>query len=74
MQRSGVTAFSALRLAAQSYYGKTGCLIEPSAKQPNWRAVLPNPRRYKPNGTSRYVEKQSGADLSDYGAQRNCNS
>jgi len=22
-------------------------------------AVLPNPRRYKPNGTSRYVEGQS---------------
>jgi monofunctional biosynthetic peptidoglycan transglycosylase len=47
-----------IEAAAQSYYGKTASALNPH-EAAELAAVLPNPRRYKPNGTSRYVEKQS---------------
>jgi len=47
-----------IEAAAQNYYGKTAAALN-HREAAELAAVLPNPRRYKPNGTSRYVEKQS---------------
>jgi monofunctional biosynthetic peptidoglycan transglycosylase len=47
-----------IEAAAQSYYGKHASELNP-LEAAVLAAVLPNPRRYKPNGTSRYVEKHS---------------
>jgi monofunctional glycosyltransferase len=47
-----------IETAAQNHYGKHA--VELSAHEAAALAsVLPNPRRYKPEGTSRYVENQS---------------
>lgn len=47
-----------IEAAARHYFGKPAAELTPreSAKL---AAVLPNPRRYQPTGTSRYVENQS---------------
>ncbi len=47
-----------IEAAARHYFGKSAAELTPreSAKL---AAVLPNPRRYQPTGTSRYVENQS---------------
>jgi monofunctional glycosyltransferase len=47
-----------IQAAAQSHYGKNASELN-SREAAELAAVLPNPRRYKPNGNSRYVEKQS---------------
>ena len=44
--------------AAQKYYGKHAAELT-AREAAVLAAVIPNPRRYKPNGTSRYVENQS---------------
>jgi monofunctional biosynthetic peptidoglycan transglycosylase len=44
--------------AAQSHYGKHASGLN-AREAAALASVLPNPRRYKPNGTSRYVENQS---------------
>jgi len=47
-----------IELAAQKHYGKSAA--ELSAREAATLAsVLPNPRRYRPNGNSRYVENQA---------------
>jgi monofunctional glycosyltransferase len=47
-----------IEAAAQSHYGKHAADLTPH-EAAELAAVLPNPRRYKPNGNSRYVENQS---------------
>lgn len=47
-----------IEAAAQSHYGKHASELGPY-EAATLAVVLPNPRRYKPNGTSRYVENQS---------------
>lgn len=44
--------------AAQNHYGKHAAELD-AYEASELASVLPNPRRYKPNGTSRYVENQS---------------
>ena len=44
--------------AAQNHYGKHASELN-AREAATLASVLPNPRRYKPNGTSRYVENQS---------------
>jgi monofunctional biosynthetic peptidoglycan transglycosylase len=47
-----------IEAAAQKHYGKSAAAL--TAREAAVLAVIiPNPRRYKPNGTSRYVENQS---------------
>jgi monofunctional glycosyltransferase len=47
-----------IEAAAQSYYGKPAAALNPH-EAAELAAVLPNPRRYKPSGNSRFVEKHS---------------
>jgi monofunctional glycosyltransferase len=47
-----------IEAAAQNHYGKHASELTPR-EAAELAAVLPNPRRYKPNGSSRYVENQS---------------
>jgi len=47
-----------IEAAARSHYGKPAAALNPR-EAAVLAAVLPNPRRYKPNGNSRYVEKSS---------------
>ena len=47
-----------IELAAQTNFGKHAANLT-AREAATLAAVLPNPRRYKPNGTSRYVEGQS---------------
>jgi monofunctional glycosyltransferase len=47
-----------IEAAARKHYGKSAAAL--TAREAAVLAVIiPNPRRYKPNGTSRYVENQS---------------
>lgn len=54
--------------AARKYFGKPASQLsrEESARM---AAVIPNPRRYQPNGTSRYVSRRSELILSRMGAR-----
>lgn len=47
-----------IEAAAQHYYGKTATALNPH-EAARLAAVLPNPRRYRPNGSSQYVEKRA---------------
>jgi monofunctional biosynthetic peptidoglycan transglycosylase len=47
-----------IEAAAQKHYGKHAAELT-AREAETLAAVIPNPRRYKPNGTSRYVENQS---------------
>ncbi len=47
-----------IEAAAQKHYGKHAAELT-AREAATLAAVIPNPRRYKPNGTSRYVENQS---------------
>ena len=47
-----------IEAAAQHYYSKTAIALSPQ-EAARLAAVLPNPRRYRPNGSSKYVEKRA---------------
>lgn len=47
-----------IEAAAQSHYGKHASGLN-AREAATLASILPNPRRYKPNGSSRYVENQS---------------
>jgi monofunctional biosynthetic peptidoglycan transglycosylase len=47
-----------IEAAARHYFGKSAADLTPR-EAAKLAAVLPNPRRYRPTGTSRYVENQS---------------
>jgi monofunctional biosynthetic peptidoglycan transglycosylase len=47
-----------IEAAARKHYGKSASALT-AREAATLAAVIPNPRRYKPNGTSRYVENQS---------------
>jgi monofunctional biosynthetic peptidoglycan transglycosylase len=47
-----------IEAAAQSHYGKQAADLNPR-EAATLASILPNPRRYKSDGTSRYVENQS---------------
>jgi monofunctional biosynthetic peptidoglycan transglycosylase len=47
-----------IEAAAQHYYGKPAIALSPQ-EAARLAAVLPNPRRYRPNGSSKYVEKRA---------------
>lgn len=47
-----------IEAAAQHYYGKGASALNPYEAS-RLAAVLPNPRRYRPNGSSQYVEKRA---------------
>jgi len=47
-----------IEAAAQNHYGKNASELNPH-EAAALAAILPNPRRYRPNGTSRYVENRS---------------
>jgi len=47
-----------IEAAARSHYGKPAAELN-AHEAAKLASVLPNPRRYKPNGTSRYVENRS---------------
>jgi monofunctional biosynthetic peptidoglycan transglycosylase len=47
-----------IEAAAQHYYGKPAGALGPQ-ESARLAAVLPNPRRYRPNGSSKYVEKRA---------------
>jgi monofunctional biosynthetic peptidoglycan transglycosylase len=47
-----------IEVAAQHYYGKPASALSPQ-EAARLAAVLPNPRRYRPNGSSKYVEKRA---------------
>ena len=47
-----------IEAAAQHYYGKSASVLGPQ-EAARLAAVLPNPRRYRPNGSSKYVEKRA---------------
>jgi monofunctional biosynthetic peptidoglycan transglycosylase len=47
-----------IEVAAQHYYGKAASALGPQEAS-RLAAVLPNPRRYRPNGSSQYVEKRA---------------
>jgi monofunctional glycosyltransferase len=47
-----------IEAAARKHYGKSAVALT-AREAAVLAAVIPNPRRYKPNGTSRYVENQS---------------
>jgi monofunctional biosynthetic peptidoglycan transglycosylase len=47
-----------IEAAAQHHYGKPASALSPQ-ESARLAAVLPNPRRYRPNGSSKYVEKRA---------------
>jgi monofunctional biosynthetic peptidoglycan transglycosylase len=47
-----------IEAAAQHYYSKPAIALSPQ-EAARLAAVLPNPRRYRPNGSSKYVEKRA---------------
>ncbi|MBE3085024.1 MAG: transglycosylase domain-containing protein, partial [Bacteroidetes bacterium] len=47
-----------IEAAAQKHYGKSAAQLN-AREAAKLAVVLPNPRRYKPEGTSRYVENQA---------------
>jgi len=47
-----------IEVAAQHYYSKPAMALSPQ-EAARLAAVLPNPRRYRPNGSSKYVEKRA---------------
>jgi len=47
-----------IEAAAQHHFGKPASAISP-LEAARLAAVLPNPRRYRPNGSSKYVEKRA---------------
>jgi monofunctional glycosyltransferase len=47
-----------IEAAAQHYYSKPAIALGPQ-EAARLAAVLPNPRRYRPNGSSKYVEKRA---------------
>ena len=47
-----------IEAAAQHHYGKPAVALSPQ-EAARLAAVLPNPRRYRPNGSSKYVEKRA---------------
>lgn len=47
-----------IEAAAHNHYGKSAAQLN-AREAVKLAVVLPNPRRYKPDGTSRYVEKQA---------------
>lgn len=47
-----------IEVASQHYYGKPAIALSPQ-ESARLAAVLPNPRRYRPTGPSRYVEKRA---------------
>jgi len=47
-----------IEAAAQHHYGKPASALNPQEAS-RLAAVLPNPRRYRPNGSSQYVEKRA---------------
>jgi monofunctional biosynthetic peptidoglycan transglycosylase len=47
-----------IEAAARKNYGKSAAELT-AREAATLAAVIPNPHRYKPNGTSRYVENQS---------------
>lgn len=47
-----------IEVASQHYYGKPASALSPQ-EAARLAAVLPNPRRYRPNGSSKYVEKRA---------------
>jgi monofunctional biosynthetic peptidoglycan transglycosylase len=47
-----------IEAAAQHHYGKPASALSPQEAS-RLAAVLPNPRRYRPNGSSQYVEKRA---------------
>jgi monofunctional biosynthetic peptidoglycan transglycosylase len=47
-----------IEAAAQHYFGKPAAALSPQ-EAARLAAVLPNPRRYRPNGSSKYVEKRA---------------
>jgi monofunctional biosynthetic peptidoglycan transglycosylase len=47
-----------IEAAAQKHYGKSAAQLN-AREAARLASILPNPRRYKPDGTSRYVENQS---------------
>lgn len=47
-----------IEAAAQHHYGKPAVSLSP-LEAARLAAVLPNPRRYRPNGPSKYVEKRA---------------
>jgi len=55
----GPMEFLGIEAAARKFYGKGATELN-AHEAATLAAVIPNPRRYKPNGTSRYVENQSG--------------
>ena len=58
MWLNGAMEFSALKRRPEKIMEK--CVAELTAHEAaTLAAVIPNPRRYKPNGTSKYVENQS---------------
>lgn len=47
-----------IEAAAQNHYGKHAAELDPR-EAATLASILPNPRRYKPNGNSKYVENQT---------------
>jgi monofunctional biosynthetic peptidoglycan transglycosylase len=47
-----------IEAAAQHHFGKPASALSP-LEAARLAAVLPNPRRYRPNGSSKYVEKRA---------------